>query len=257
MHNNEEINTNNYSLTQNVKIKHLYNLSILFLQSGSEVALWNMENMLNELWTTYLQETDEDAECGNGVDKPEPIELMKSKPSIPCAEEQLVNMCGAVEKIRIQQRKDGLAGVGEGWNSSLGGKKTDGEANIGGPETNMQIKSEDAQNMNVTLKRNEASAVNCDKDDCQAPSSSPDPQLTHPPAKSEIISSTVDQAEQEIKDDSFVKHVKNQAPRKKSSVEGRRAYIDYLKLDGVEVILLSPSRLNDLSSLSEVSHSNA
>ncbi|KAK3873141.1 hypothetical protein Pcinc_021828 [Petrolisthes cinctipes] len=41
-------------------------------------------------------------------------------------------------------------------------------------------------------------------------------------------------------------------PRKKSSVEGGRPYFDYLQLEGVEVILLSPSRLGDLSSLHEV-----
>ncbi|KAK4323674.1 hypothetical protein Pmani_005645 [Petrolisthes manimaculis] len=40
--------------------------------------------------------------------------------------------------------------------------------------------------------------------------------------------------------------------RKKSSVEGGRPYFDYLQLEGVEVILLSPSRLSDLSSLHEV-----
>ena len=207
-----------------------------FLQSGSEVALWNMESLLNELWATYLQETEGDIESVKEVDKPKPKELVKSKSS--CAEEQLVNMC---EKLHIEHSKDDLASGGEGWHTVLGGKETDGETNIESLETNT-----------VPVKENEASALNCDTNDCEAASNPPDSQLTQLPTTT-LDSSTTNQSEQDNNDSNSVKHVNSKAPRKKSSVEGGRPYIDYLQLDGVEIILLSPSRLNDLSSLSEVS----
>ncbi|XP_063875334.1 dynein axonemal assembly factor 3-like [Scylla paramamosain] len=167
--------------------------------SGSEVALWNMESLLDELWATYLQETNDDTVYVNTADKLEAKELIKSKS--PSAEEHLENMCDTVEKLHIQQGKDGLAG-GEG-------KDTNGEANIENPQTNTHSVNADVQNMNVMVNKNED-------------------------------------------DENSKKRVKSKPPRKKSSVEGGRAYIDYLKLDGVEIILLSPSRLNDLSSLSEI-----
>ncbi|MPC07846.1 dynein axonemal assembly factor 3-like [Portunus trituberculatus] len=207
--------------------------------SGSEVALWNMESLLDELWATYLQDTHENTDYANGAEKPEAKDMTKSKSS--SAEEHLENLSDTIEKLHIQRDKDGLA-ASEGRNTSLTGKEISGEANIRNPESNTHSANADTQNMNVTLNKNETSSVTCDKDDREEASNS------HSGA---VGGSATNRSEQEDNENSS-KRVKSHPPRKKSSVEGGRAYIDYLKLEGVEIILLSPSRLNDLSSLSEI-----
>lgn len=199
-----------------------------------------MESLLDELWASYHQDTNERTENVNGVDKPDTKDTMKSKSS--SAEEYIENMCATVEKLHIQHGKDGPA-AGERRDTSLAGKKTNGNANARNPELNTLSGNADTQNMDVTVEKNEGSSMVFDKDDHESAINS----------FSGLVSDiTTNRSEQEDNKNSN-KRAKSQPPRKKSSVEGGRAYIDYLKLDGVEIILLSPSRLNDLSSLSEVS----
>lgn len=203
-----------------------------------------MESLLAELWATYLQETCEETEYVSGAGKPEPKEIIKSKS--PSPEEHLENISDGVDKLHIQEDKDGPAGDGEGWNASL--RTEANEAHIDNPETNAHSINADAKNMNVTIK-SEASSVTSDKDDHEA--ASKPREVSHHPHAEAVSGNSTNRFEQEDSEHSN-KRVKSQPLRKKSSVEGGRAYIDYLKLEGVEIILLSPSRLNDLSSLSEV-----
>lgn len=248
---------------------------------------------MDELWNKYLEETDEDTGRENGAAEHEPQVMMNDKPKPKdSADEELGNICDDVEELHIQQGTEELTDGEEGWSTALEGKETEKVASIENIETKPLIMGEKSlHRTNEEAKTNETSALdhgsqlggsgspphpqsthsstasvnnsnNENNDNThikEAPDqfaggdSPPDTQLTHLSPAS-LNNSTTEQANKEINDNTPTTEAPTHHVRKKSSVEGGRAYVDYLQLDGVEVVLLSPSRLNDTSLLSEVSN---
>ncbi|XP_050716452.1 dynein axonemal assembly factor 3-like [Eriocheir sinensis] len=253
---------------------------------GSEVALWNMESVLDELWNKYLEEEEEgDTVRENGAtghaqgtmdDRPGPEENVSAE-----------ELCGDVEKLHIQKSTEELTDGEEECNISPKEKDVEqGSTSADDLETKLLDGCEETEHrINEETKRNGTSGLEYGrKFTCSgrpthpqfthsstasmdnyttenevkealgqiAGSDSPShTRLTHLPSAS-VDNRTTEQPDKEINDNTPAKEAPTHHVRKKSSVEGCRAYVDYLRLEGVEVILLSPSRLNDTSLLFEV-----
>lgn len=260
-------------------------MSYLYLwQRGSDVAIWNMESLLDELWNKYLEEAEEDtgaAERGTMDAKPEP----KKNP-----DEELGNICDDVDNLHIQKDTEELHDGEGGCSTSLERKRTEEVASVEDPQTKtlgtyeapihwtsdetetdetsapehgsafagddssphpqVTVSSTALMN-NSTTDKNDNTHIKEATGQYEGSNSPPHTQTTHLSPAS--VNTSTEQPSKETNDATPPKEAPTHRPRKKSSVEGMRAYVDYLQLDGVEVILLSPSRLNDMSSLCEVS----
>lgn len=242
-----------------------------------------MESVLDELWDKYAEEEEEE-ETGreNGAteqalqrtmsDEPEPKENSEK--------EELEIIRGDVEKLHIQRNTKELSDGEEEWNLSPEGKETEKIAGIenvktetinGGEET--LHRTNDETNVTSPLEKDRqfggsgspthpqlihSSTASTNTNTIEhTDNTAVDEATTHPQhihqSPATLDNCTAEQPDKEINANTPAKEAPTHHVRKKSSVEGGRAYVDYLKLEGVEVILLSPSRLNDTSWLSEVS----
>lgn len=254
-------------------------------QRGSEVALWNMESVLDELWNNYLEEEEEEEDRvhGNGATEPAPQGTMDDKPE----QEENINaeeLCGDVEKLHIQKgTEEQTDGEEEGSISPTGKETQEGIADAEDLETKLLNECEEREHQkNEETKRNETSRLSHGRKFTRSGGPS-HPQLTSidnsttenevrdgssqvadgdSPSHTRVThlspdsldNRTTEQPGKEVNDNAPAQEAPTHHVRKKSSVEGCRAYVDYLKLEGVEVILLSPSRLNDTSLLFDVSN---
>lgn len=259
-------------------------------QRGSDVALWNVERLLDELWNNYVEETEDDAGRENGAAEHQPQGTMNnnSEPQ-ENADRELENVCDDVEKISIQEETEKVtngeeeelststdkeSGEVSGIEQHLEAKthngceepshETDGEKKKGTSSLEHGGQLEGTDNLkhrkfthsSMVPMNSRTGEVNSGTTETRYESAGLDnsapSQQTHllPISTS---NSTTQQSSEEINANTPIKEAPTQHVRKKSSVEGGRAYFDYLSLEDVEVVLLSPSRLNDTSSLSEVS----
>lgn len=246
-----------------------------------------MESVLDELWNKYLEEEEETVR-ENGTTGQAPQGTMDGKPG-PEENINAEELCGDVEKLHIQKGTEELTDGEEECSISLKGKDAEqGSTGAEDLETKLLDGCEETEHrINEETKRNGTSGLehgrkfttsgrpshpqfthsstaamddNTNENEVKEAlgqiggSDSPSQtRLTHQPSAS-VDNRTTEQPGKEINDNTPAKEAPTHPVRKKSSVEGCRAYVDYLKLEGVEVILLSPSRLNDTSLLYEVSN---
>lgn len=254
-------------------------------QRGSEVALWNMESVLDELWNNYLEEEEEEEDRvrGSGATEPGPRGTMDDKPE----QEENVNaeeLCGDVEKLHIQKgAEEQTDGEEEGSISPTGKETQEGIADAEDLETKLLDECEErVHQKNEEPKINETSRLsrgrkftrnggpshpqlsstdnstteNEVREESSQVTGGDSPSHTRVPhlSPASLDNRTTEQPGKEVNDNAPAQEAPTHHARKKSSVEGCRAYVDYLRLEGVEVILLSPSRLNDTSLLFDVSN---
>lgn len=248
-----------------------------------------MESLLDELWNKYLEEMEEDtgaAEQGTMDAKSEPkknpdeeldnicddvdnLHIQKDTEELHDGQEGCSTSLERKETEEVASTEDpqtktlATCEAPKHWTrdetetdeASAPEQESQFACDDSSPHSQFTHSSTDSMNNTTTDKNDnthikEATSQHEGSEGSDNPPHTPTTHLS--PAS--VNTTTTEQLNMETNDATPPKEAPTHRPRKKSSVEGMRAYVDYLKLDGVEVILLSPSRLNDVSSLCEVSN---